>query len=155
MELHQLFSEELVMVQLQSRTAEQAISKVTSLLSGAGYVDHGYIQSVVEREKRYPTGLPTKPLSVALAHGDPKLVDRSGIAVAILKDPVQFREMGTPDRLLDVKIVFVLAIRETGKQTNILKGLVDFLNDEAALQQLASAGTKREVIRLLCNSRSS
>jgi PTS system galactitol-specific IIA component len=134
MALSQLFSEELVVVDLKCSNPEEALTKLTGLLIELGYVKPEYVKSVIEREMQFPTGLPTEPFPVALAHGDPKYVMRSGIAVGILREPLPFNEMGTPQSFLSVRIIFVLAVRETEKQTIILKGLMNILSNKGAIK---------------------
>ena len=153
MGLYKLFADELVIVDLKCNTAEEALTRITNLLYELGYVKVEYIQSVIEREEEYPTGLPTLPFPVALAHGDPKFVIRSAIALGILKSPVPIYEMGTPSKVLNVKIILVLAVRETAKQTDVLKGLVDILNDETAIGRLITAKSSKDVVKILQDSK--
>jgi PTS system galactitol-specific IIA component len=131
MGLSHLFSDELVIVNLNCSTSEEAITIITELLVKSGYVKPNYLKSIIEREMQFPTGLPTKPFPVAIAHADPKNVIRSGIAVGILREPIAFHEMGTPTNVLAVTIIFVLAIREAEKQTNILQELISILSDKS------------------------
>lgn len=53
-------------------TAEGIISFMSERLAQAGYVDGSFCEAVLEREKKYPTGLKTKTHAVAIPHADPE-----------------------------------------------------------------------------------
>jgi len=147
-----LFSEEMILHGLHCETAIEAISAITNLMLSLGYVEPAYLNSVIKRELRFPTGVPTAPVPVALAHGDPAYVKRNGIAVGILSAPILFREMGAPEHSLDVEVVFVLAVRQKEKQVHILKDLMNLISNKQALQDLANAkDAKAASIILRCN----
>jgi len=150
--LSQLFSEELIVVNLKSSTSEEALTNITELLVESGYVKPNYIKDIIDREMQFPTGLPTKPFPVAIAHADPKNVIKSGIAVGLLKKPIAFIEMGTPTNILNVPIVFVLAIRETEKQTIILRELINILSNQSnneVLKRLRLAENVEDAVKIL------
>lgn len=56
-----------------------------------GYVKSTYIDAVLEREKTLPTGLDIGEMCVAIPHTDSKHVNESNVALAVLKNPVEFR----------------------------------------------------------------
>lgn len=57
-------------------------------------VKPGYIQQVLDRELKYPTGFPTKPTGIAIPHSlDRNMVIRPGIGVAIFPNDVIFIEI--------------------------------------------------------------
>ena len=152
MSLSDLFSDKLVIVDMNCNSAEESITNIVELMNELGYVKPEYVSSVIEREKLYPTGLPTEPFNVALAHSDPQHVLRSGIAVGTLVNPVSFFEMGSPTRILSVPIIFVLAVREKEKQTIVLKGLMNILNDRNAILKLKDASSSEEILKTLLRS---
>lgn len=153
MALSELFSAKLVLVDMNCTTAEEALTQIVGVMKEMDYVEPEYETSVIEREKQYPTGLPTYPYQVALAHSDPQYVMRSGIAVGTLQNPVPFYEMGSPGSILPVSIIFVLAVREKEKQTIVLKGLMNILNDRNAIRELKDASSSEEVIKILLRSK--
>ena len=64
---------------------EKAISK--------GWAKQGYCEALIQREEKFPTGLETKTIGVALPHADPEWVDQSAILIGILESPVKFNKM--------------------------------------------------------------
>lgn len=154
MGLSQLFSDELVVVNLNCSTSEEALTTITELLVKSGYVKPNYLKDIIERERRFPTGLPTEPFPVAIAHADPKNVIKSGIAVGLLKKPIAFNEMGTPTNILAVPIVFVLAILDAEKQTKLLQELMNILsnrNNNGVLKRLRATECIGDALKILQN----
>lgn len=108
-----------------------------------------YLPAVLNREEEYPTGLPTNGVGVAIPHADTKHVLKPGIAVATLKDPVKFNVMGNPEQEIDVKLLFMLAIKEPEVQVNILKKLVSIFQAKELLIKLISINCEKELVDIL------
>ncbi len=77
-----------------------------------GFVKKGFYRALIEREKAYPTGLNTGNIKIALPHTDTDMVTKEGIAIATVKNPVLFGEMGNPDSMIGVNIIFLLLIKD-------------------------------------------
>lgn len=137
-----------VVVGMSTPTAEDAVRRLGEELVRAGDVSPEYVDEVIRREREFPTGLPTNP-PVALPHADPHHVRRSAIAVGVCRSPVSFREMGTPTRTLDVRVIFLLAIREKEEVTTVLRDLVAALRDHHRLVMLQETATPEEADRVL------
>lgn len=69
-----LFNESLVFLDYPVDSAEDFIRKMSSYLESEGMVLPTYVDAVLNREKVFPTGLPTIPFPVAIPHGDPEHV---------------------------------------------------------------------------------
>ena len=98
------------------------------------YPDH-----VIAREKKFPTGLPTKPFGVAIPHTDAKWTNHNAISVGILKEPIDQIVMGTDDTPVKVSIVFMLALGQSNKQLNILSKLMTVFQNQDTLKELKNA----------------
>lgn len=144
-----IFSEELVLTSLHAGSSTEAITILGKLLNTAGYVKDTFIESVIEREKEFATGLPLGRVNVALPHTDSIHVNRQGIAVGVFKEPVEFHVMGDPEKLVPVSIVFLLAIKEDSDQVRVLQGVVDIIQRPAFIDGLLCARTPVEIARLL------
>ncbi len=149
MSSNSLFDERLVLVGLNGNDSEHVLVALTQLLVQAEYVEPGYVDVVLARENDFPTGLPTEPVPVAIPHGDPDHVIKSGVAVGILSKPIPFKEMGSPTNTLKVKMVFVLAIKETEHQTRILQQFMRIFQKRVVLEQLCRANKPETVVKLL------
>lgn len=56
--MNKLLDENLVFIDAEVATSEDAINLMASRLRELGYVKEGYAQMVLDREKVFPTGLP-------------------------------------------------------------------------------------------------
>ena len=113
-----------------------------------GFARRDLVESILAREKEFPTGINTN-VPFAIPHTNPEFTIRKGIAVATLKRPVTFCEMGNPDRSLDVSIVLMPAL--TGRETDQkeLYRMLQLLEDPRTANALLQSRSKQETRRLL------
>ena len=113
-----------------------------------GYVKKGFIRAVLNREKRFPTGLRTHiPISVPHAGSDYTL--RRGVAIAILKKPVEFYEMGNPKEKINVRIVLMPVLTANNKENAFFFELLKKCRDEKIANKLLNAKNFSEVKQIL------
>jgi PTS system galactitol-specific IIA component len=101
----------------------------------AGLVGEGFADAVVAREEQFPTGLPT-PVPAAIPHTDPVHVRRPGRVVALLRDPVDFVEMGSTDRYVSVRLVVMLLVDDPQAQVEVLGATIAALQDPGLAARL-------------------
>jgi PTS system galactitol-specific IIA component len=142
----------LIVPQLAARTSTQVIEALGTLLFEQGYVRDTFTQAVLDREQVFATGLPTLEIQVAIPHADVEHVLRSAIAVGVLSEPVEFGEMGNPDGSVRVRIVFMLAVKESDSLVSLLQNLVGIFQDPSWLRQIIET-PDREAIAALFNAR--
>ena len=126
------------------------VEVLTEALEATGYVERKYAQDVLEREKVFPTGLPTEPIPVAIPHADPDHIQRSAVGIALLAEPVEFGLMGTDgsDKVA-AQVVFLLAIKEREKQVEMLQQLIQLIQSGDVLQEMMKARTSQAVFALI------
>jgi PTS system galactitol-specific IIA component len=135
---------------IEAESPEQAIRLLAAKLEALGYVKPTYADAVVKREAAMPTGLPLgQAVNVAIPHTDPEHVIRPGVALGVLKTPVDFANMEEPDEAVPVGVVFLLAINDKDKQIDMLQEIMEAIQDPATLGGLARARTADEVRSLL------
>ena len=119
-------------------TLTAVIHQLVGSLEDLGYVRSTFEDALLEREKVFPTGLPTQPLGVAIPHTDAEHVISDAIAVGILNEPVQFEEMGTEGgtSFVDVSIITMLAISNPKQMVPLLSELATCYQDEAFLNAI-------------------
>jgi len=146
-----IVSENLIIVNGDGKctTPEQVIVLLCERLAREGYVGPSYAQHVLEREKRFPTALPTLPYATAIPHADARCVKETGVAVAVLGKPVPFRAMESPDDYLHVRVVLLLAVAQATQQTSMLQWVCEVLNQQELVAQLASAKSPKAVMTVL------
>ncbi|HET7012097.1 MAG TPA: PTS sugar transporter subunit IIA, partial [Anaerolineales bacterium] len=130
---------------LRVNDREEAISVLAALLLGKGNVAPEFLAAVLQREKEFPTGLPTQGMPIALPHTEARHVHKSSMAIGILERPVLFREMGSPDREIPVSAIFLLAIADHDSQVLALQQLADLFQDGSTLARLAVAHEESQV----------
>jgi|SRR5690625_30617 len=140
---------ELMMIGVDFKTKGEVLESMGARLHGLGYVTDDFIENVLDREENFPTGLPTSPCAVAIPHTDTDKVLESKIALAILKEPVSFSNMGDASLEVDVKIVFMLAIEAPGEQVTTLQNLIEMVQDEGTVSKLAAVQSVDECSRVL------
>ena len=134
------FSLEASCVQLDVAASDwqEAIQKTCGPLLEGGYVKNGYSNDVIAREKQWATGLPAIPHALT-----PDNVVEAQIAACRLTTPVQFAQSGglADDAPVDVRLVFVLALKDPKSQLNLLQKLMVAISDETMLTALLEAKT--------------
>lgn len=125
-----------------------AIEMAAQPLLKQGYVNEGFLESVMEREKNFPTGLPTA-IGVALPHTEAKYVANEGISILTLKKPVFFSGMGNPKEKVSVEIIFLLAINNPEKQLRSLQTIITIIQNEKVLQKIKSEKDPKIIYNLI------
>ena len=118
-------------------------------LQECGYVNEGYADMVIAREKVFPTVLPGKEMSIAIPHTDPTLVNKPAIGVIVPKESVEFSMMGEPEHKLEVKLIMPLVIKDSGQQIELLKAMMHVIQDSDRLAKIRASRNKAEILDLL------
>jgi len=124
---------------------EEIIRRLGTLLQKNGYVKDTYLQSVLDREIIFPTGLQTKTLGFAIPHTDAEHVKKTTVAIATLEKPVIFREMGSADDEISVSVVMMLAVRDPKQVVDTLVKVISILENEVTIEKLEKATTALEI----------
>ncbi|PWH19299.1 MAG: PTS fructose transporter subunit IIA [Anaerolineae bacterium] len=139
-----LIDADLIEINMDVSTKEDALLSLSNRLLEKDLVEQGFYQHIIEREEQFPTGLPTS-IPIALCHTEAIHVKKSALAVATLKRPVIFQEMGTPEKTLDVEIIFLLALKDPKDQVHWLKKMIGVFQKEEALHKIRSASSPNEL----------
>lgn len=139
-----IINEKLLAVNLDIQSKEEGIEFLSNEMDKMGFVKEGFKENVLEREKKYPTGLPSR-IPLAICHTEAKFVKHNAIAVATLKNPVEFDEMGNPGQKLDAEIIFLLALNDPKTQILWLRKLANLFQDEKSLTAIRDSSTKKEL----------
>lgn len=144
-----MLREDLIRLDFEAKDSEDAIRQLADDFVKVGVVKPSFVDSVLEREKRSPTALPAVAYDIAIPHTVSQHVITPAINVAILKHPVTFQQMGTPEITLHPQVLFMLAISDPKDQLTLLRRIMKMLQNKALLEQVRSAGSKKEVYDLL------
>ena len=135
---------ELFAVGMKADCAQEALDCLAELLYRQRLVRESFAEAVKARERRYSTGLAFPEMGIAIPHADAEHVIRPGLAVGILKEPVEFRHMGMPEVSVEARLIFMLAIRDEEEQPEYLANLLDVFQTEGNLTRLASCRSAEE-----------
>jgi PTS system galactitol-specific IIA component len=136
-------SESLTLFNINSESNEDVIKELAELFKKHDFVHETYLDEVLKREKKMPTGLITKAGGVAIPHTDAEHVKTSAIAIARMQSPVKFNNMANPTEKIDVNIVFLLAIADKEQVNPFLGKMAELLqNEQAFLKLLAIENAK-------------
>ncbi|HAE61745.1 MAG TPA: PTS sugar transporter subunit IIA [Eubacteriaceae bacterium] len=131
------FSKELILTGIKASTDLEAIETAAKYLLEKGLVKESYVKAIQEREKVFATGLPTEGFGVAVPHTDVEHVNEQTICIGIMENPVPFKVMGSMDEIVDVKIMFMLALKEPHSQLTMLQAVIGMVQKPEVLEKLA------------------
>jgi PTS system galactitol-specific IIA component len=137
-----LFRETLVLPDLEVPDAPGVMRSLTACLQSEGCIRDGFLDALLARERDYPTGLATKTMAVAIPHADPTYVEVPALAAARLRHPVSFRAMDDPGRPLDVRLVFLIALKSPKDQIAFLKKFAQAIQSGEFLGRLVSCADR-------------
>ncbi len=137
------FTVDLIEPDLEARTKEEAIEKLSNNFVALGYATSNYYRLVIEREKEYPTGLVTSGANIAIPHAFDPTIKGTHVAIGILKNPVLFDNMENFDEKISVEIIFMLAISEAKEQLEMLQILMSIFKSKDLLREIKKKNQKR------------
>lgn len=129
---------------LDATSAIDALKKIATHGYEQGFVEQSWLAAVVDREKEFPTGLPT-PIPVAIPHTDSIHVRTDGIGFFRLAHPVSFGEMGSTASNLDVSIIIPLLITDPKDQVDLLMSVINAVQDVDFMKKLMDTCDPLEV----------
>lgn len=145
-----IIDEKLIELGLDAPNREEAVRIVADKLYALDYVHPGYYENVIKREQEFPTGLPSV-IPVAVCHTEAQYVKQSAMAVATLLHPIEFREMGTPERSVRAEVIFLIALNDSKQQVPWLKKMVTVFKSEPTLRAIKEAKDPAQLAEYLRN----
>lgn len=143
------FDNDLIEFEVEAESWMDLLSKLSQKLIEKRYVKTSFRESIIEREKDFPTGLDTMGVKIAIPHTDSTHVLKPGIFIANLKDPILFKEMGNGIRDIEAELVFLLVVDRPKDQVKILKELINIFTQEKVLKKLKNSKACEEVMEIL------
>lgn len=129
-----------VLLGMQAGSADEVIRQLGGKLLEAGFVRESFVEAALAREKLIPTGLPLSgKYHAAIPHTEVEHVIKPGIGLAVLKQAVDFHNMLSPDQIVPVQLVFMLALEQPKSQVKMLQGIAAVLQDPQLVRKLVRA----------------
>lgn len=140
----------VVQIGLDEKDRYSALNKISIMLLENGYVRDSYPENVIKREKVFPTGLIAESYGIAIPHTDTEHVISPMVAVAILKNPIEFNMMGGDESdIVNVKVIFMLAMKDGRAQIELLQNIMSIIQDTELMKKIYQANKKDDLIDLL------
>ncbi|MDF7639571.1 PTS sugar transporter subunit IIA [Lactobacillus sp. ESL0791] len=144
------FDKKIIRLGVDAGSSTDVIKLLAEALAGEKIVKSTYLQHVLERETKFPTGLQLEDnVGVAIPHTDSKYVNESQIAMATLKQPVCFKNMVNASQIVNVDLVFMIAMSQPHEQAQLLSNLMTFCQNKKAVQELLATSNNIKAYEIL------
>ena len=140
--------ENLIITDLEASSSSDVFSALGGLLTKEGYTKDSYVAALNAREAEFPTGLDLGELGVAIPHTDASHVNKNAIAIATLKNPVDWIQMGSDDEPVGVKLVFMLSLAAKGHLEE-LQQIIGIIQDTEIVKKLIGSDSPAEIIQAI------
>ncbi|WP_136192625.1 PTS sugar transporter subunit IIA [Actinomyces procaprae] len=144
-----LLKRDLVRLDWEVRDRDDFFDRISAELLHGGYIRGSFRDALADRERKYPTALPTMPEAVAIPHSDVEHIIKPFIASVRLARPIDWREMGNDDVVHPVRFIFVLGFVQEDRHVEVLQVLLQAFQDPAFMEQMDRARTPDEYYRVL------
>ena len=128
-------------------TAEEVFEQYNSKLLTENYVTEGFLNAIEKREEIYPTGIVTKKMNIAVPHIDAKYSKCNALIIIRAKNKLVFKRMDDPTDNLEIKLVFLLIIKNSKLQVNALSELTKIWQNDELMKFIYKSKDIGEVIK--------
>lgn len=142
---------ELVQLDMDAADQTQVFEHMADILCKHGFVKSTYLESLKEREEKYPTALPVEPYPVAIPHTNMEHILQPFIAPIRLRKSIEWREMANNDAIHHVKFIFMLGFLKSEMHVELLQLLVENFQNKELMEKLERAATADEYFQLISN----
>ena len=136
-----------LVIQGTANSSEEAITLCGEALHKAGIVGEDFGKACVEREKDYPTGLPTE-IPTAIPHAKVSGIKENAICLLKLESPVVFRRLDDDTEQVETDLIFNLAIKDPNEHLQVLQRMMEFLNNKEVLLKCKELSNEETVAYL-------
>lgn len=141
--------QDLIKINVEADNNKEVIENLSKILLEKKLVKKSYKDEVLKREKKFPTGLNSGYIRFAIPHTEAKHVNKTAMAVAVLKDSVAFNKMENSSENLDVKLVFLLAVNDPDNQVKVLQKLMSGMQNKELVDTIINSRSKEEILDII------
>lgn len=141
--------ESLIKIDLEAQNSTDVFKALGGLLQEKGIAKDSYVDALIEREKDFPTGLDIGNFGIAIPHTAAEHVNQAATAIATLKKPVDWVQLGTEDDHVDVNIVFMLAVKDPNAHLNFLQAIVQVFQDKDVMEKILAEKDASKIIEII------
>ena len=144
MNVSEVLKKERIALDLEAKSKEEALAALTELLYKSGVLADrdGFMKDVLGREEVSTTGIGN---GIAIPHGKSANVSETSVAVAKLKNEVEWQSVDDKP----VKFIVLLAVNEndrTGVHVKLLSQMARKLASEETCKRLLEAKSEEEIV---------
>lgn len=136
-------------IELDVNNTDELFRKLNTILVSRNYVKETFLDSIITREKTYPTGLETELLNIAIPHVDSIHVNQNALFICKVNRGLDFKRMDEIEKNIKVKWIFLILINDDSKHVKVLSDLVRLWQDETLVKNLIISNSKSDIIKLL------
>ncbi len=146
MNVSEVLKKERIALHLEAKSKEEALAALTELLYKSGVLADrdGFMKDVLGREEVSTTGIGN---GIAIPHGKSANVSETSVAVAKLKNEVEWQSVDDKP----VKFIVLLAVNEndrTGVHVKLLSQMARKLASEETCKRLLEAKSGEEIVNI-------
>lgn len=143
--LKDILTDSNIMIKEKAATWEESIERAAKPLVKENIVEERYVEAMIRAVNEYGPYIVIGK-HMALAHARPEDgVNKLGVSVATIEQPIDF---GNPE-MDPVKIIFCLAAVDSYSHLNIMKELIELINNEEKLDRLIECTNVEDFKQLL------
>jgi PTS system galactitol-specific IIA component len=146
-----IIDERIILTDLYAQDGSELFHIVGKKLYEADFVTDRFVDEIIKREEKYPTGLPTK-IPISLCHTDSEHIKQQFLTLATLKNPIPFHEMGNSENVHDVKIAFFLGIIDKKEHMTFLRKITNLVRSEEILTTIHETKSAKLIKEILINN---
>ena len=130
-------------------TKEKVLDELAAAAVNAGFAKEGFRQAILEREEKYPTGLHTPEVEVAVPHADAEWTLQPSLLIGILQDPVIFEPMGGEGGEVNAELVFMLTIEDASEHVDFLRAFSTLMEVPQVLIEFKKSGDPQPLVEII------
>lgn len=141
-----LFDQQDIFINKSFKDVNSYYEFICQHLKKENKIDNKYLDSIKNREKKFPTGLKTGKICVAIPHTDYQHSKTTQLVITTLSEPLKFHKMDDPKNFCNVSIIIQILFNTPEKQLILLKDLMRLIQNQTFLQDIKNAETKKQVL---------
>lgn len=145
----QLFEEKIALFHQKAGSKEEALKILADEFMKKGVAKDTFYDAILTREKTFATGLSCNNMCVAIPHTDPEHVNKVQLGFMTLDTPVDFIEMGTEDKHIQVTLIIMMALKEAHQQLDMLMKLMDVFQNDEVMDRLSKTNNFDELFTII------
>lgn len=148
-----MFNRNILFFKKEVSSRVEALNILADRLLENDIVADSFLDAILQREQQYPTGLQlNNGVGVAIPHTDANKVKQNQIGFMSLKRPVIFRQMGSDTEKVAVNMIFILCLKSSHNQLELLQKLMALFNDSDFISRLDSCTDQSGFFKLIESS---